>query len=203
MADLDAIARDKAQLREDLLGLREARDEWERRRAGAAACERLLALPEVAGARRIFTCLSFGSELDTWGLVERWLAEGREVYVPRADRATGLLHVYRYPCALATLSFGLQQPKRAEPELAPEAIDSTLDVAIVLGVGFDRRGFRLGYGSGFFDRFLANRPFPSVGLTFADQLVERLPAAPHDVPMRIVVSEIEVVRPEPTEASPS
>jgi 5-formyltetrahydrofolate cyclo-ligase len=203
MGGTESITREKAQLREKLLRRREALGEGERRRSGAAAAEKLLALPEVAGARRIFTCLSFETELDTWGLVERWLAEGREVYVPRADRTTGLLHVHRYPCALATLSFGLRQPRRAEPELAREAIDSTLDVAIVLGVGFDRRGFRLGYGSGFFDRFLAGRPFPAVGLTFADQLVERLPAAPHDVPMRTVVSEVEVVRPEPTEASPS
>lgn len=203
MGGTESITREKAQLREKLLRRREALGEGERRRSGAAACEKLLALPEVAGARRIFTCLSFGTELDTWGLVERWLAEGREIYVPRADRATGLLHLHRYPCALTTLSFGLQQPKRVELALAPDAIDSTLDAAIVLGVGFDRRGFRLGYGSGFFDRFLAGRPFPAVGLTFADQLVERLPAAPHDVPMRIVVSEVEVVRPEPTEASPS
>lgn len=195
MENGEAIAAEKARLRQEILRRRGELDEGERMRAGAEARERLLALPEVAAARRIFTCLSFGSELDTWGLVDRLLAEGREVFVPRADKGSGHLHVHRYPCALRTLSFGLRQPKEGEPEVAAEAIDATLDVAIVLGVAFDRRGFRLGYGSGFFDRFLAGRPFPAIGLTFAEQLLVRLPSAPHDVPMDILVSEAEAYRP--------
>lgn len=190
----ERIAAEKARLRADLLARRAALPEEGRRRAGRAACERLLALPEVSGARHLFTCLSFGTEIETWGVVEHWLAEGREVYVPRADRATGLLHLHRYPCRLTTLSFGLRQPKRGEPELPAEAIDTTVDAAIVLGVAFDHQGYRLGYGSGFFDRFLAGRPFPAFGLTLDDQVVERLPIAPHDLPMRAVVSEGAVYR---------
>jgi 5-formyltetrahydrofolate cyclo-ligase len=189
MANPEEIAAEKARLRREILEARAGTTETGRRRAAEEAHECLLALPEVASARRVFTCLSFGTELDTWILIDRLLAEGREIYVPRAERATGLLHLHRYPCALRTLSFGLRQPARGEPELPPQAIDETIDVALVLGVAFDRRGIRLGYGSGFFDRFLAGRPFPTVGLTFAAQLVERLPAAPHDVPMRLLVSE--------------
>lgn len=189
MAKWEEIAEEKARLRTELLAARAESGEDERRIASEAARAHLLALPEVASARRVFTCLSFGTELDTWGLIDRFLAEGREVYVPRADKATSLLHLHRYPCRLRTLSFGLRQPAKVEPALPPEAIDETLDVALILGVAFDRHGIRLGYGSGFFDRFLAGRPFPTVGLTFAGQLVERLPAAPHDVPMRLLVSE--------------
>jgi 5-formyltetrahydrofolate cyclo-ligase len=189
MAHREEIAEEKTRLRLELLAAREASGEAARREASVQARDHLLALPEVARARRVFTCLSFGTELDTWGLVDRLLAEGREVYVPRAERASCLLHVHRYPCALRTLAFGLRQPAKGEPELPQEKIDESLDVAIVLGVAFDRRGIRLGYGSGFFDRFLAGRPFPTVGLTFSGQLVERLPAAAHDVPMRLLVSE--------------
>ncbi len=195
MEQPETIAREKALLRAELLAGRAALPPEAREEAERAAGERLLALPEVARASRILTCLSFGTEVDTWGLVERWLAEGREVYVPRAERATGLLHLHRYPCRLATVSFGLRQPSRSEPQLAPEAIDDTVEVAVVLGIAFDRRGYRLGYGSGFFDRFLAGRPFPAVGLTLQAQLVERLPAAAHDLPMRIVASDAETLRP--------
>jgi 5-formyltetrahydrofolate cyclo-ligase len=191
MENREAIVAEKVRLRREILRSRGELAEGKRLRPAAEARERLLALPEVAAAGRIFTCLSFGTELDTWALVDVLLAEGREVYVPRADRASGLLHVHRYPCALTTLSFGLRQPKKGEPEVAAEAIDATLDVAVVLGVAFDRRGFRLGYGSGFFDRFLAGRPFPAIGLTYAEQLVESLPSAPHDVPMKLLVSEAE------------
>lgn len=163
-------------------------------RAAAAVAERTLALPEVARARRVFTCLSFGGEVDTWGLVERLLDDGREVYVPRTEAGDPHIHLHRYPCDLRTLSFGLRQPRADRPEVPPEAVDATLDVALVLGLGFDRRGVRLGYGAGYFDRFLAGRPFPAVGLAYACQLVDRLPAEGHDVPMSAVVTDREVVR---------
>ena len=183
----------KAELRRTLQRRLAAYDPERARRAAERVAERVLLLPEVAAARRIFTCLSFGPEVDTAGLVERLLAGGREVYVPRADRADGRLHVHRYPCPLETLSFGLRQPPPGAPEVLAEAIDATLDVALVLGLAFDRRGYRLGYGRGYFDRFLHARPFPAVGLSFACQLVDRLPVAPHDVPMAVVVTEEETV----------
>lgn len=160
----------------------------------------VLALPEVERARRILTCLSFGVEIDTWRLVDRLLASGREIFVPRADPRDGKLHVHSYPCALRTLSFGLRQPPRETPELEESAIDRSLDAVLVLGLGFDRRGYRLGYGSGYFDRFLARRPFPAIGLAYALQLEDRLPDEPHDVPMTVVVTDGEVSRPTPAAA---
>ena len=79
--------------------------------------------------------------------------------------------------------------------MAREAIDGTLDAVLVLGLGFDRRGYRLGYGSGYFDRFLAGRPFPAIGLAFAAQLEDELPAEAHDIAMTAIVTEAEIVRP--------
>jgi len=163
--------------------------EEERQRADAALADAVLALPEVAAARRVFTCLSFGHEADTWGLVERLLEGGRRVFVPRTEPAERVLHVHPYPCPLETLSFGLRQPPAGAPEVPAAEVDATLDVALVLGLAFDRRGYRLGYGAGYFDRFLANRPFPTVGLAYACQIVDELPVEEHDVPMRRVVSE--------------
>ena len=96
---------------------------------------------------------------------------------------------------LVELSFGLRQPPRGAPEVAAEAIPATLDAAIVLGLGFDRRGFLLGYGSGYFDRFLASHPVTAVGLAYGFQLLDRLPAEAHDVPMSVVVTDEEVVEP--------
>jgi 5-formyltetrahydrofolate cyclo-ligase len=166
--------------------------------AAAAAdrvAERVLALPEIARAERLLTCLSFGSEIDTWRLAERLAASGRQLFVPRADPRDGRLHVHPYPCPLVTLPFGLRQPPPGAPELAEGAFDGTLQAALVLGLAFDRRGFRLGHGRGYFDRFLARRPFPSIGLAFAAQLLDKLPDEPHDVPMALVVTEAEVCRP--------
>lgn len=167
--------------------------------AGAAdrVAERLLSLPEIANARRIFTCLSFGAEIDTWRLAERLLASGRELFVPRADPRDGRLHVHPYPCPLRTLTFGLQQPPRGTPEIPESDINGTIDAVLVLGLGFDRRGFRLGYGSGYFDRFLARRPFPAIGLAYSVQLLDEVPNEAHDIPMAAIVTEGEICRPHP------
>lgn len=167
--------------------------------AAARISEQTLDLPEVSSAGGVLACLSFGAEVSTAELVERLLEEGRRVYVPRVAPGDPLLHLHPYPCHLETLSFGLRQPVAGEPALSPGAIDASVDVALLVGLGFDRRGYRLGYGRGFFDRFLAARPFPAIGLAYALQLLDRLPVGAHDVPMRVVVTEREVCRPEPAD----
>lgn len=168
----------------------------EARRAAAAAAERrLLATPELETAGAVLCCLSFGIEIDTRGLVERLAASGRKVYVPRADFASGRLHLHPYPCELGELPFGLEQPLPDAPQLPDGDIDSTLDAAILVGLAFDRRGFRLGHGGGFFDRFLVDRPFPSLGFAFDVQLVERLPVEDHDRPVTAVITDLRTVRP--------
>lgn len=185
----------KAELRDRLRARLDAIDPAAAARASLQIADRIVALPEIARAQHILTCLSFGSEVDTWRLVERLLDLGKALYVPRADPRDRGLHVHPYPCPLRTLSFGLRQPPRGTPELAPDDIDPTLEAVLVLGLGFDRRGYRLGYGSGYFDRFLRGRPFPAIGLAFAAQLEDALPAEPHDIPMAAIVTEDEVVRP--------
>lgn len=165
--------------------------------ASARIAESVLRLPEIARASGVLVCLSFGSEPDTWGLTGRLVESGRRVYVPRAEPRDRQLHVHPFPCALATLSFGLRQPPRGTPALADPEIDESLDAALVLGLAFDRRGYRLGHGSGYFDRFLARHPVFSIGLTCADLLFDALPVEPHDRPMSVLVTEHEVVRAGP------
>lgn len=180
----------KRSLRQTLRERLAAIDREEARAAALGVADRVLELPEIARARGLLACLSFGSELDTWALVDRLRDQGRTIYVPRADPADRRLHVHPYPCELRTLSFGLRQPPRSAPELADEEVDEVIDGVLVLGLGFDRRGHRLGYGGGYFDRFLAGRSFPAIGLAYHLQLLDELPHEPHDVPMATVVTEL-------------
>ena len=160
-----------------------------------ALSRQVLALPEVAGAEGILTCLSFGGEPDTWGLVDRLLALDRRVYVPRVEAGDLQLHVHAYPCELRTLSFGLQQPLADTPEIAPASIDREIDVVLVLGLAFDRQGYRLGHGGGYFDRFLSNHRIPAIGIAYDLQLLEEVPREDHDVPMSVIVTERGLVHP--------
>jgi 5-formyltetrahydrofolate cyclo-ligase len=185
----------KPALRERFRASLDAMDPAAARARAERIAERAWSLPELAAANHVLTCLSFGVEVDTWKLADRLLAAGKSLYVPRADPRDRLLHVHPYPCPLRTLAFGLQQPPRGTPELPAGEIDGTIDVVLVLGLGFDRRGFRLGYGSGYFDRFLAGRPFAAIGLAYELQVDERLPAEAHDIPMAAIVTESAIVRP--------
>jgi 5-formyltetrahydrofolate cyclo-ligase len=82
----------------------------------------------------------------------------------------------------------LRQPSSDAAELAADEIDRRIDVALVAGLAFDRRGYRLGHGAGYFDRFLSGRPFAAVGLAFDEQMVDELPVEAHDVAMDVVVA---------------
>ena len=187
---------EKQRLRRELRGRLAAIPVLEAEKAAAKLAPRALQLPEIEQARRVFLCLSFGVEIDTWGLVEALLGGDKQVFVPRTEKGDPRIHVHPYPCPLRKLSFGLRQPSREAPEIPHEKIDESLDVALILGLGFDLRGYRLGYGAGYFDRFLRNRPFPAVGLAYDLQLLEQLPAEPHDVPMGILLTEKRILRPE-------
>ncbi len=150
---------------------------------------------EFTKSRRIFTCLSFNNEVDTWGIVNELLSDARhEIYVPRSEPSDESLHVHRYPCQLETLRIGLRQPRRDAPEVPAEQVNDLIEVCLVLGVLFDRRGYRLGYGKGFFDRFLKDKSFCTIGLGFEQQLIDELPVDPHDVPLRMLVTEESVYR---------
>jgi len=184
----------KAQLRADLERRLAALPPDRAAAAAARVADRVLALPEVAAARGVLACLSFGIELDTWPMVERLQTPSRRLYVPRADPRDRQLHVHPYPCELCTLSFGLRQPPPGAPEVPASAVDEEVDAILVLGLGFDDRGFRLGHGGGYFDRFLAGRTVPAIGLAFEMQVVDRVPDEPHDVPMSVLVTERRVRR---------
>ena len=167
----------------------------ERRRLAAAVAERILSLDRLGRPRRILSCLSFGIEIDTRDLVERLLTAGHEIFVPRADMPTRALSIHPYPCDLERLAFGLEQPVAKSAVLADDEIDEGIDLALIVGLAFDRRGYRLGHGGGFFDRFLAAHPVPTVGLACELQIVDRLPVEPHDRPMDRIVTERGILMP--------
>lgn len=158
---------------------------------------RVLDLQEVKSASGVFLCLSFGAEIDTWRLVDRLCKQGKCAYVPRVVLDDHSFHVHPFPCRLATLGMGLRQPLAGEPELTEDEIDDRIDVALLLGLAFDRSGVRLGYGAGFFDRFLHHHPLHAVGLAHDEQIVEQLPREDHDVPMRRLVTPSGLIDPGP------
>ncbi|MCS7067485.1 MAG: 5-formyltetrahydrofolate cyclo-ligase [Meiothermus sp.] len=133
-------------------------------------------------ARHILLYSAFGSELDPAGLQTLYPAC---YYLPRAR--TYALEVHPLPCRLVKHKYGFWEPAPESPRVEP----AVLDAVLVPGLAFDPWGHRLGYGQGFYDRFLAQLPphTLTIGLVAEALLVPELPHDPWDVPVRFLATE--------------
>ena len=152
----------------------------------------LCQLPVFAERLTPFIYCSYRSEVETTGILHWALARKKRVSVPLTLPATRQLQarVISDPqIDLAPGYRGIPEPLAQTDKNLVEP--GSLEVAIIPGVGFDRRGHRLGYGAGYYDRFLALEAPQAlrIGLAYTCQLVPELPTEPHDVPMDILITE--------------
>lgn len=177
-------------MRRQVLAARDALDLAVRSAAAQAIATRVAAFPEYASARAVLLTLPFRSEWDTLPLVRAALAAGKTVAVPRVDKASRMLELHAIADPQADIvdsDQGIPEPRPACPQVPRDAIDFVL----VPGVAFDLAGRRLGYGGGYYDRLLpllSARAMRVAG-AFEVQLVDRVPAAPHDLAVDAIVTE--------------
>lgn len=174
---------------------REALDRAYRRRASLAITERLMAWEVTEKARCVMSYLSFGTEVETFPLVRRLLAGGKTVAVPYIHLGTTNLIAAR----IADLEHDLQTGPLGILEPRPDRLrpidPKTVDLHIVPGIAFDEMGFRIGYGKGYYDRFLLQRSRESttVGLAFDVQVTDRVPRDIWDIPVDFVATETQLI----------
>jgi 5-formyltetrahydrofolate cyclo-ligase len=182
----------KERLRRRFCDLRECLPEADVATASAALCRRLAAWPPLAEADVVLTFLAFRNEPDLSDLFAllphvRWA-------VPRIEGPHLRLHAYDAG-RLIRHRFGMWEPDPALPEVRPE----TLDVVLVPGVAFDRQGGRIGFGGGFYDRFLITTPALRVGIAHGTCLAEEVPCQAHDQRMDYVATPEEIIACAPGE----
>lgn len=191
MTGTDEIAAEKKRLRKSILANRAARSNGSRAAGALRHCHSLM----PPGARMsVALYAGFGTELDPMPLVRALWRQGIDVGLPVVVRNGQPLVFRRYsPDVRYVLSgYGIREPDERTPEVLPDLVFAPL-------VGIDRRGVRLGYGGGFYDRTLAawrgmgHRP-PVFGLAFECQLVPRLPRGPFDILLDGLVTEAGVRR---------
>lgn len=190
-----ALKRAKRDVRRRVLAARDALSTHERDAAASAVARRVLDLPEVLAARAVMAFSSFGSELSTEPLIEGLRERGITVALPRIVDGDLEVRSFQPGDATSTTWFGAREPSGGEPI---DPLD--LDVVITPAVAFDRRGARVGYGGGFYDRFL-RRTRPDalrVGIAADVQVLdEELPAGDFDLRVHRIVTPDETIRCEP------
>ena len=189
-----ALHEAKLALRREVLARRDALPADVRAAASTAIAQRVAALPKFVAARAVLLTLAFRSEWNTRPLVHAALAAAKTVVVPRVDRQTRMLDLHSIDDPDRDVVPGhldILEPLPSCPQVPPEAIEFVL----VPGVAFDVDGRRLGYGGGYYDRLLPLLApgAPRVAGAFDIQIVERVPAAPHDVRVDAIVTESRIV----------
>jgi 5-formyltetrahydrofolate cyclo-ligase len=144
-------------------------------------------------AQTCMTYLSFGWEINTWPLVEQMWRDGKQVCVPVTKPGRKLVPVsYTPETEMVKAPFGMLEPKDS-PELDP----AELDLIIVPGLAFSAEGYRIGFGGGYYDRFLGSKTGTSVGVCYS-QFIRALPVDPWDVPVDYILTEKGFLQETPT-----
>lgn len=190
------IERRKSDMRARLRRVRASIPADERARIDEAIAQGFLSTPAYGQAVVIQAYLSLGAEVDTRQIIARAWADGRTVALPRCVPHTRRMewHVVEGLDALVRSPFGVDEPADDPSTLLPEGAGPA--VAIVPGLTFDAVGYRLGYGGGFYDTFLASFRGASVGLCREGQMSDGLASLGildvHDRAVDVVVTEVDV-----------
>lgn len=158
-------------------------EEWSRR-----ITERVISLPAFQKADRIMAYADYNHEVMTRFLIEEAWRAGKEVAVPKVvgkDMEFYLLHDFSQ---LEPGYYGIPEPVRGEQTDWEDAL------MIMPGVAFDRKCHRVGYGGGFYDRFLEKHPgIQRLAVAFSFQLLPEVPVEPTDIFPQILVTETELL----------
>jgi 5-formyltetrahydrofolate cyclo-ligase len=179
----------KTQIRKQLRDTLAAMSEADRHAKSVAAASLIGASPEFAAARVVMLYLSSTQEVETAPIVLRAWQAGKTVVVPKVSwdqRRMLPVEITSLTSGLTTTGHNIREPIAGKPV----PVDF-IDLVIVPGLGFTAKGYRIGRGMGFYDRFLAQGEFRGVscGLAFEDQVVEQLPVLDHDIPLSMLVTD--------------
>ena len=188
------MAEERTALRTRILAARDTLSAEERQRKSQLISERILTLPEFANARSVFTYVSFRSEVETLPLIARCLQKGMRVSVPLTLVKEHRLQAYALTDPARDLAPGycsIPEPRQTLPLVDPAAIE----VVVTPGSVFDLRGGRLGYGGGYYDRFLQSAAPQAlrIGLAFDLQVVAAVPLKSHDQQLDYLITETRTI----------
>ncbi len=188
----------RSELRQTILARRDRLPPAEQAGKSRDIVAKLFDMEEIGAAGHLFVYAGFRSEVQTGDFIDQCLAAGKTVSVPVTLVESSSLLAVRITDPKAQLRPGYCGIPEPPPSLAERnRVDpATIDVVIVPGSVFDSRGGRLGYGGGYYDRFLSGQAPGAlrIALAYDLQVVDRVPMEPHDQRMDRVVTEKTIYR---------
>ena len=176
---------DKKALRREIGAKKSALSAEEVGRRSAILAEKLFEAEQYRDCRSLYAYLSFNEEVRTDPIIERAWADGKRVAVPKVvGKEMVFIWIDSFD-ALGPGYYGITEPVNDGP-----VADDRTALVLMPGLAFDPEGHRVGYGGGFYDRFLENEPdHPLVALCYDFQMYDHLDVESHDVPVDLVITD--------------
>ena len=145
---------------------------------------KLLENEKIKTSQNILIYMSTSNEVNTKYLIDKLLKLNKNIYIPKVIEHDIKFYKYNLNDKLVTGKFNILEPTSTE-----ELSKFNDSVIIVPGLMFDKLGNRLGYGGGYYDRFLENKSIYKIGICFKEFLIDNLPSNFHDIKMDLVITE--------------
>lgn len=182
------VQHNKSSLRKRLINSRRGINPSRKAAMDLSIFDALISLKQYENATTILTYVSTDIEVDTLQLIDHALKEGKKVATPKCDYDSTTINFYQISSRdeLYPAKFSLLEPLANEERLVTSMHES---ICIVPGLAFDRKGYRLGYGKGFYDRFLSEYDGKSIGICYSDYICDRLAIDKYDIPVSLIVTD--------------
>lgn len=194
---------EKRRIRNDMKLLRSSYSKEEMENFSLSIKKNLYSLQEYQNALQILTYLSFGSEIDTWQLIEEHLYGDhhphKDIYLPKVEGKQINFYPIHNLEHLVSSNYGAKEPD--SDKLTPYSVNhkhsqEKKPLMIMPGLAFDRSGNRIGYGGGFYDRYLGfhgQNKFAKVALALDKQIMDKIETHPLDIKVDYIVTPTEVI----------
>jgi len=185
----------KKALKEQIFSKRSSLSANEIKKKSASIKTNLYSLQEFNKSKNILFYVSFDNEVDTQEIIRELLGKkGKNIIVPYVEEGNSILQISELQNfnELEPKTFGILEPKLKHiRKFKP----NNLDLVIIPGIAFDLAGNRIGYGYGYYDRFLKQmkHDIKKIALAYEFQIVERIPAEKHDARMDMIVTEKKII----------
>ena len=145
-------------------------------------------------AKKIFTYVSFGSEIDTIKFINHALNDNKKIYIPKTDKSKKEMVAIRINSLdnMSVDKWGILEPKAVDKN----KIEKNFDLILMPGLAFDRNGNRIGYGGGYYDKYLSQIKETSnkIVLAYDFQIVNNIENEPHDIKANYIITNNDFIK---------
>ncbi len=179
----------KEEVRRKYLRIRRSLDPRTREESSRKIVEFIRSLPEFKEARNVLLYCPVKGEPDLTPLFREVLSRGSRLALPKVANGDLEIIFVDDPLCLEECTYGIP-----EPSIGEKADPEEIDFVAVPGIAFDRSGYRLGFGKGYYDRLLKRVSAPKVGVAYSFQVLDSVPKEEWDEPVDLIVTEEGVIR---------